>query len=74
MRASTLLILMLLSATALADVVVPVDEVESYVNIRSAPDGSADPVGRLHKSKPRPHVRTLEGWHEVLLEDGKIIR
>ncbi|MDJ0918036.1 MAG: tail fiber domain-containing protein [Woeseiaceae bacterium] len=70
MRASTTLILLLLSAVATADVVKTIDEVESYVRIRSAPDASAEAISRLHKSKPRPHVRTLEGWYEVELEDG----
>lgn len=61
---------MMLSATAVADRVVPVAEVDSYVRIRSAPDVSAEAVSRLHKSKPRPHVRTLDGWYEVELDDG----
>jgi len=70
MRAFTTLVLMLLSATVVADVVTPVAKVESYVRIRSAPDASSEAIGRLHKSKPRPHVRTLDGWYEVELEDG----
>jgi len=60
----------MLSAAAAADSVVPVDSVDSYVRIRSAPDVSAEAISRLHKSKPRPHVRTLEGWYEVELDDG----
>ena len=70
MRASTTLILLLLSAVATADVVRTIDKVESYVRIRSAPDASAEAISRLHKTKPRPHVRTLDGWYEVELEDG----
>ncbi|MDJ0758153.1 MAG: tail fiber domain-containing protein [Woeseiaceae bacterium] len=70
MRTSAALILLLLSAIATADVVKTIDEVESYVRIRSAPDASAEAISRLHKSKPRPHVKTLDGWYEVELEDG----
>ena len=60
----------LLPLLAAADHVVPVDEVRSYVKIREAPDAGAEIVGRLHKSKPRPHVATVEGWYEVELDDG----
>ncbi len=70
MRATTTLVFLTLSAAAAADRVVPVDSVDSYVRIRSAPDVSAEAISRLHKSKPRPHVRTLEGWYEVELDDG----
>jgi hypothetical protein len=59
-----------LPSLACADLVVPVDEVNSYVKIRQAPDADAEPVGRLHKSKPRQHVDTVPGWHEVELDDG----
>ncbi len=60
----------LLPLLAAADHVVPVDEVTSYVKIREAPDASAEIVGRLHRSKPRRHVATVAGWHEVVLDDG----
>ena len=70
MRTTTTLTLLLLSTLSWADMVAPVDKVESYVNIRSAPDASAEVVSRLHKSKPRPHVGTVDGWREVELEDG----
>ncbi len=55
---------------AATEVVRTSDEVESYVNIRSAPDAAADVVGRLHKSRPRPFVSIQDGWHEVELDDG----
>lgn len=70
MRVATTLILTMLSAAVAADKVAPVEEVESYVNIRSAPDASAKAISRLHKSKPREHVKTLDGWYEVALDDG----
>ena len=53
-----------------ADLVAPVDDVSSYVKIRKAPAADAEIVGRLLKSKPRPHVETVPGWHEIELEDG----
>ena len=53
-----------------ADLVAPVDEVSSYVKIREAPDADAEIVGRLHKSKPRRHIGTEPGWHEIELDDG----
>ena len=70
MRTMTPLVFVMLSATAAADRVVPIDDVDSYVRVRSAPDVSAEAISRLHKSKPRPHVRTLEGWYEIELDDG----
>jgi len=70
MRVLTALLFLAVSAPIAADDVVPADEVESYVNIRSAPDASADAVSRLHRSRPRMHVRTLDGWYEVELDDG----
>ena len=53
-----------------ADLVAPVEDVATYVKIRKSPDAGADVVSRLHKSKPRRHVATVPGWHEVELEDG----
>jgi hypothetical protein len=61
---------LLLPLLAVADVVVPVEDVSSYVNIRQAPDGDAEVVGRLHRDTPRRHVETVPGWYEVALEDG----
>ncbi len=70
MRIATALAFILLSVAAGADVVVPVDKVENYVNIRSAPDASSDVISRLQKGIPRPHLGTENGWHEVELEEG----
>jgi hypothetical protein len=63
-------LIVVLPLLAGADVVVPVDAVSSYVKIRKTPDAGAEIVGRLHKSKPRPLVETVPGWHEVELVDG----
>ena len=57
------------SYAALADVVVPVDEVETYVNIRNAPESSSEVVGRLQQGSSLQHVGSIDGWHEVRLDD-----
>ncbi|MDH5456181.1 MAG: tail fiber domain-containing protein [Gammaproteobacteria bacterium] len=61
-------LLLLLPLAALAEVVVPADKVEDSVNIRLEPDASSDVVGELHKGTSLPHVRSIDGWHEVELE------
>ena len=53
----------------IADVVVPVDEVENFVNVRQAPEAGSEIVGRLQKGIPLKHVASVEGWHEVVLDD-----
>ena len=70
MRTALGLIILVLPLLAVADSVVPVDEVGTYVKIRKLPDPASDVVGRLHKSKPRPLVNAISGWHEVELDDG----
>ncbi|MEM7432488.1 MAG: SH3 domain-containing protein [Pseudomonadota bacterium] len=54
----------------LADTVVPADNVESYVNIRNAPESGAEVVGRLQQGDSLPFVATTDGWNEVALDDG----
>ncbi|NIV17378.1 MAG: SH3 domain-containing protein [Woeseiaceae bacterium] len=54
-----------------ADTVVTADSVESYVNIRSAPEAGAAIVGQLKKGVPRVYVGTVDGWHEVEIADGQ---
>lgn len=46
------------------------DDVETYVNIRSAPDAAADVVGRLYRGSPLPLVGGVQGWHEVEVGGG----
>lgn len=53
-----------------ADTVTPIDDVESYVNIRGAADSTANVVGRLQQGAGLPHVGTEGVWHEVRLKDG----
>jgi len=52
-----------------ADVVVPVDSVDSYVNVRAAPEAGTDIVGRLQKGVPLQLVQSVPGWFEVQLDD-----
>ncbi len=57
---------------AVADVVVPVDKVSSYVNVRGNPDASADVVGRLNQGDSLPHLGTENGWRKVKLEGDAV--
>lgn len=52
-----------------ADVVVPVEGVESFVNVREAPEAGTEIVGRLQKGIPLNHVGTVDGWHEVEIDE-----
>ena len=63
-------LLLLLSVVCAADTVVTVESVESYVNIRSAPESGSDVIGRLEKGIPLEHVDSVPGWHEVVVSEG----
>ena len=63
------LLVLAMPLVSAADVVVPVDSVESYVNIRQLPEAGTEIVGRLQKGIPLPLVQTISGWHEVELDD-----
>jgi len=63
------LLVLALPLVSTADVVVAVDSVESYVNIRESPEAGTEIVGRLQKGIPLPLVQTVSGWHEVELDD-----
>ena len=54
-----------------ADDVVPVDSVETHVNIRRLPNSSAEVVGRLEQGASLPFVASADGWNEVRLADGE---
>ena len=64
------LALLSLTSAAIADMVVPSDKVESFVNIRTAPESGAEVISRLHRGNPRPYVATHPGWNEVELGEG----
>jgi hypothetical protein len=59
-----------LPIVGIADTVVPVEKVETHVNIRQAPDSSADTVGRLKQGSSLPFIASAEGWNEVRLVNG----
>lgn len=65
MRVMSVLFILALPLAAVAATVETIDSVESYVNIRSAPDADADVIGRLQRGIPLPYVDSVEGWHEV---------
>ena len=60
-----------LAIQCLADTVVPVASVESYVNIRQSPAANADVIGRLEQGTALPFVATKDGWNEVQLDNGE---
>lgn len=70
MNKSLGLYLLLLPMLGLADMVVPIDSVERFVNIRRAPDTGAEVIGQLQKGIPLEHVDTVPGWHEVVVSEG----
>lgn len=59
----------LVTISAHADVVVPVDSVEEHVNVRMEADAKSEIVGRLRQGDSLRYERTVAGWHEVLLVD-----
>jgi hypothetical protein len=69
MRTALGLVLVLLPFLCTADVVVPVESVERYVNIRQAPEADTEVVGRLQRGIPLRLVQSVPGWHEVELDD-----
>ena len=63
------LLVLVLPLVSMADTVVPVDSVESFVNIRSEPEAGTEIVGRLQKGIPLTLVQSVPGWHEVEIDD-----
>ena len=53
-----------------ADVVVPVDSVQEFVNIRAEPDVDSDVIGRLYQGDNMQFVRSVDDWHEIKIEEG----
>ena len=70
MRALLALFILALPFAVAADTVETIESVESYVNIRSAPEAGADVVGQLQQGVPLPHAGSIEGWHEVEISEG----
>ena len=69
MKTTLGLLVLALPFICLADVVVPVDSVDSFVNVRQAPEAGSEIVGRLQKGIPLTLVQSVTGWHEVALDD-----
>lgn len=72
MRFLSALYMLLAAASVFAAEITPVDKVQSYVNIRSAPDPGADVVGRLGRGETLPSPDIVDGWFRVELPEGGI--
>jgi len=57
-----------LSALAMADVVVPIDSVEQFVNIRAEATADTYVIGRLYQGDNMLLVKPGAGWHEIEIE------
>jgi len=63
------LLVLVLPIVSAADVVVPIDSVDRYVNIRQSPEAGTEVVGRLQRGIPLTLVQSIPGWYEVELDD-----
>ena len=72
MKALLGLVLLTLPLIATAELVVPVESVETFVNIRLNPQAGTEIVGRLHRGDELVLVKTVDGWHEVELPGGGV--
>ncbi len=69
MKAAQVLFITLgLSALATADVVVPIDSVEQFVNIRAEATADSYVIGRLYQGDNMLLVKPGTGWHEIEIE------
>ena len=70
MRAALVLFVAALGLPSLtvADVVVPIDSVQQFVNIRAEADADSDVIGRLYQGDSMLHVQSIDGWHEIEIE------
>ena len=72
MRTALVLFVAILGLPSLtaADVVVPIDSVKQFVNIRAEANAESDVIGRLYQGDNMPLVNSLEGWREIEIEPG----
>ena len=72
MRSALVLFVAILGLPSLtaADVVVPIDSVKQFVNIRAEANAESDVIGRLYQGDNMPLVSSLEGWREIEIEPG----
>ncbi len=69
MKAALVLFITLgLPALATADVVVPIDSVEQFVNIRAEATAESYVIGRLYQGDNMLLVKPGAGWHEIEIE------
>ncbi len=64
------LLVCVLALPSAAEVVVPIDSVEFYVNIRMSRDAKSEIVGRLYQGDSAVVVRSSAEWHEVEIVGG----
>ncbi len=70
MNKLTAILVLILPLSVLAEMVVPIDEVENDVNIRLSPDASSEIVGRLDQGSSTELLNSIDGWYEVQLPGG----
>lgn len=72
MRTALVLFVAILGLPSLtaADVIVPIDSVKQFVNIRAEANAESDVIGRLYQGDNMPLVSSLEGWREIEIEPG----
>ncbi len=70
MRAALVLFVAALGLPSLsaADVVVPIDSVQQFVNIRAEAIADSDVIGRLYQGDNMLLVQSIDGWHEIEIE------
>ncbi len=70
MRAALVLFVAALGLPSLtaADVVVPIDSVQHFVNIRAEANADSDVIGRLYQGDSMLLVQSTDGWHEIEIE------
>jgi len=64
------LLVSLLPLLVVAEVVVPVDTVGDFVNIRMFPDSKSERVGRLLRGDSARLVQSIPDWHEIEIAGG----
>lgn len=70
MKALLGLVFLVFPIVSAAEVVVPIESVDFFVNIRLSPQAGTEIVGRLSQGDEFVYVRTVDDWHEVELPGG----
>jgi hypothetical protein len=72
MRTALVLFVAILGLPSLtaADVVVPIESVKQFVNIRAEANAESDVIGRLYQGDNMPLVSSSDGWREIEIEPG----